>query len=168
MRLAPIAILLLLCPLLHADNDWGALQFIIGSWTGEGGGGPGQGTGSFSFQPDVQGKVLVRRNHSEYPAAKDRQAVVHDDLMIVYRESDENAEGALRAIFFDSEQHVIRYAVTMFGDKVVFTSEPSRGTPRYRFTYTRVSADALRIKFEIAPPGKDFATYIEAGARRAR
>ena len=168
MRLAPIAILLLLCPLLHADDDWGALQFIIGSWTGEGGGGPGQGTGSFSFQPDVQGKVLVRRNHSEYPAAKDRPAVVHDDLMIVYRESDESAEGALRAIFFDNEQHVIRYAVTMFGDKVVFTSEANRGAPRYRFTYTRVSADALRIKFEIAPPGKDFATYIEAGARRAR
>jgi hypothetical protein len=168
MRLAPIAILLLLCPLLHADNDWGALQFLIGNWTGEGGGGPGQGTGSFSFQPDVQGKVLVRRNHSEYPAAKDRPAVVHDDLMIVYRESDESAEGALRAIFFDNEQHVIRYIVTMFGDKVVFTSEPSRGAPRYRFTYTRVPADALRIKFEIAPPGKDFATYIEAAAHRAR
>src|ERR1039457_4806143 len=103
MRLALIAILLL-CPLLHADDDWGALQFLIGSWTGEGGGGPGQGTGSFSFQPDVQGKVLVRRNHSEYPAAKDRPAVVHDDLMIVYRESDESAEGALRAIFFDNER----------------------------------------------------------------
>src|SRR5260370_41035706 len=56
----------------------------------------------------------------------------------------------------------------MFGDRIVFTSEAARGTPRYRFTYTRVSADALRIKFEIAPPGKDFATYIEAGATKAQ
>ncbi len=165
MRLVPIAILLL-CPLVHADDDWGALRYLVGNWVGEGGGGPGQGAGSFSFEPDVQGKVLVRRNHSEYPATKNRQAFAHDDLMIVYRESDESSEGALRAIFFDNEQHVIHYNVTMFGDRIVLTSEAARRTPRYRFTYTRVSADALRIKFEIAPPGKDFVTYIEAGAKR--
>jgi hypothetical protein len=167
MRLV-VFVFLLLCPCLHADEDWGALRYLIGNWVGEGGGGPGQGSGSFSFLPDVQGKVLVRRNHSEYPAANGRQASVHDDLMIVYRESDESAEGALRAIFFDNEQHVIRYNVTMFGDRIVFTSEAVRSAPRYRFTYTRVSTDGLRIKFEIAPPGKDFATYIEASARRAK
>jgi hypothetical protein len=167
MRLV-VLMVLLLSPCLHADDDWGALRYLVGNWVGEGGGGPGQGTGSFSFQPDVQGRVLVRRNHAEYPAAKDRPAAAHDDLMIVYRDSEEGAEGGLRAIFFDNEQHVIRYNVTMFGDKIVFTSEATRGAPRYRFTYTRVSADALRIKFEIAPPGKDFATYIEAGARRAK
>jgi hypothetical protein len=168
MRLVVFVFLLLLCPCVYADEDWGALRYLIGNWTGEGGGGPGQGSGSFSFQPDVQGKVLVRRNHAEYPAANGRQASTHDDLMIVYRESDESAEGALRAIFFDNEQHVIRYNVTMFGDKIVFTSETVRSAPRYRFTYTRVATDALRIKFEIAPPSKDFATYIEAGARRTK
>ena len=167
MRLV-VFVLFLLCPCLHAEEDWGALRYLIGNWIGEGGGGPGQGIGSFSFQPDVQGKVLVRRSRAEYPATKDRQAFVHDDLMIVYRESDANADGSLHAIFFDNEQHVIRYNVTMFGDKIIFTSEPVRSAPRYRFTYTRVSADALRIKFEIAPPGKDFATYIEAAARRAK
>src|SRR5260370_38219996 len=54
----------------------------------------------------------------------------------------------------------------MFGDRIVFTSEAARGTPRYRFTYTRVSADALRIKLEIAPPGKDVVTYNEGGEQR--
>jgi hypothetical protein len=38
------------------------------------------------------------------------------------------------------------------------------GEPRYRMTYTSAGPDL--IKFQIAPPGKDFAGYIEATARR--
>ena len=110
----------------------------------------------------------MRRNHADYPATKDKQAYSHDDLMIVFRESDESAEGALRAMYWDSEGHVIRYTVTMFGDRIVFTSEPRRGAPQYRFTYMRQGADVLAIKFEIAPPGKGFTTYIEATAKRTR
>jgi len=114
-----------------ADNaaGWGSVQYLVGDWTGEGGGGPGQGAGSFSFKPDLQGKILVRKNRAEYPAAKERAASVHDDLMVIYRDTP---EAALRAIYFDSEGHTIRYEVQ-------------------------------------APPGKpeQFATYIEAGARRS-
>jgi hypothetical protein len=159
---------LLLCPIACFAEDWGALQYLIGNWTGEGNGTPGQGSGSFSFTPDLQGRILVRKNRAEYPATKDKQAFAHDDLMIVYRDPDESSEGALRATYFDSEGHVIRYSVAMFGDRIVFTSEPSRSAPQYRFTYTREGADAVKIKFEIAPPGKGFTTYIEAGARRSR
>ena len=157
---------LLLCPGVFAAEDWGALQYLIGTWTGEGGGAPGQSAGSFSFTPDLQGKVLVRKSRAEYSATKDKPASTHDDLMIVFREPDENAEGALRAIYFDSEGHVIRYAVTMFGDRIIFTSEPSRSAPQYRFTYARQSASELRMKFEIAAPGKGFATYLEGAAKR--
>ena len=167
MRFVLLAVFLL-CPSIYAADDWGALNYLIGHWTGEGGGGPGQGTGSFSFEPDLQGKVLVRRSRSEYPATKDKQAYSHDDLMIIYREPEENAEGALRAVYFDNEGHVIRYTLAMFGDRVAFTSEPSRTAPQYRFTYTRAAADQVKMKFEIAPPGKGFSTYIEAGARRTR
>ena len=40
--------------------------------------------------------------------------------------------------------------------------------PRFRLTYTRADAARLKLKFEIAPPGKpdQFAPYIEATARR--
>jgi hypothetical protein len=147
---------------------WGPLQYLVGDWTGEGGGGPGQGTGSFSFQPDLQGKILVRKNRSEYPATKERAALVHDDLMVVYRDAPE--EG-LRAIYFDSEGHTIRYEVQAAtdGSQVVFVSGAEPSAPRYRLTYTRVDQGRLKIKFEIAPPGKpeQFAAYIEAGAHRA-
>src|SRR2546429_2603765 len=127
---------LLLCPVVSAAEDWGALHYLIGNWTAEGGGAPGQAAGSFSFAPDLQGRVLVRKSRADYPATKDKQASTHDDLMIVFREPDQSAEGALRAVYFNSEGHVIRYAVTMFGDRIDFASEPSRSAPQYRFDYT--------------------------------
>src|ERR1035437_2254222 len=55
-------------------EGWGPVQSLVGDWTGEGGGGPGQGSGTFSFKPDLQGKILVRRNRAEYPATKERAA----------------------------------------------------------------------------------------------
>jgi hypothetical protein len=53
-------------------TGWGPLQSLVGDWIGEGGGGPGQGAGSFSFKPDLQGKILLRKNRAEYPAVKRR------------------------------------------------------------------------------------------------
>lgn len=147
---------------------WGPVEPLLGDWTGEGGGGPGQGTGWFSFKPDLQGRVVVRKNHSEYPASKERAAAVHDDLMVVYREAQDTA---FHAIYFDSEGHTIRYEVQpgANGREVAFVSAAEPAAPRYRLTYTRVESDRLKIKFEIAPPGHadQFATYIEANARRA-
>jgi hypothetical protein len=149
-------------------EGWGPVESLVGDWTGEGGGGPGQGSGTFSFKPDLQGKILVRKNRAEYPAAKERAAFVHDDLMVVYRDTP---KAALRAIYFDSEGHTIRYEVQAApdGGEVVFVSASEASAPRYRLTYTRVEQNRLKIKFEIAPPGhpEQFATYFEASARRA-
>jgi len=148
-------------------GDWGALQYLLGDWTGEGSGETGQGTGSFSFQADLQGKILVRKNHAEYPATKERAAFEHDDLMIVYREPPDNR---LHAVYFDNEQHAIRYEVEEpAGGDIVFLSAPEPSAPRYRLTYIRLDAARMKIRFEIAPPGhpEQFATYIEASARRA-
>jgi hypothetical protein len=146
-----------------ATKDWGPLQFLIGSWRGDGGGDPGQGTGAFSFTPDLQGGVLIRRNFAEYPAADGKPASRHDDLMVVHR--DEATHG-LRAMYYDSEGHVITYGVASAGAGVVFLSEGPVAAPRFRMTYTPAAQDQVRIRFEIAPPGKDFATYIEATAHR--
>lgn len=146
-----------------AAEDWGPAQFLVGRWTGEGSGGPGSGAGSFSFTPDVQGKVLVRKSFAEYPAQNGKPAYRHDDLMIVYRDGTARE---LRAIYFDSEDHVIQYSVKPSEGGVVFVTESPASQPRYRLTYTADGKDRLKLKFEVAPPGKDFATYIEAAARR--
>jgi hypothetical protein len=168
MRYLVFLVLLIAASAADKTGGWGPLDSLVGDWVGEGGGGPGQGNGSFSFKPDLQGKVLVRKNRAEYPATKDRAAAVHEDLMVVYREP---SDGGLRAIYFDSEGHTIRYEVRGAGDgsEAVFVSGEEAAAPRYRLTYTRVGQDRMKIKFEIAPPGKpgQFVTYIEAGARRA-
>jgi hypothetical protein len=68
--------------------NWDSWQFLLGEWKGKGGGGPGQGSGNFGFSLDLQKQILIRRNHSEYPATKDRAAYSHDDLMVIYQEPD--------------------------------------------------------------------------------
>ena len=80
-----LTLLLAAAPLPGAD--WGPLQFLVGKWSGGGSGGPGQGTGDFSFTPDLQNSVLVRKSFAEYPPANGKPAFRHDDLMIVYRDA---------------------------------------------------------------------------------
>jgi hypothetical protein len=61
-----------ICGLAAQADRWKGFQFLIGEWTGGGGGSStGQGSATFSFHLDVDGKVLMRRNHAEYPAVKD-------------------------------------------------------------------------------------------------
>ena len=149
------------------ESPWAPLSFLLGEWTGEGGGQPGQGSGTFSFLPDLNEKILVRKNRSDYPATKDRPAFTHTDLMTIYREP-----GAVkfRAIYFDTEDHVIHYTVepSADGQVVQFIGDSSPANPRFRLTYRKTGADTLSIRFEIAMPVKPdaFTTYIEATARR--
>ena len=144
-------------------QDWGPAQFLVGKWAGEGGGQPGQGSGAFSFSPDLQGRILVRKSFTEFPPANGRPASRHDDLMIVYRDETTHA---LRATYFDSEGHVIHYSVKPSEGGVVFVSEGAPSNSRFRMTYTSAGKDTLRFKFEIAAPGKEFAPYLEAAAHR--
>ena len=146
---------------------WDAFKFLIGEWIGEGTGAPGEGTGGFTFSYDLLNTILVRKNYANYPATKDHPAFTHDDLMIVYQEG-----GKTRAIYFDNEQHIIHYDVTVSADSnsVVFVSDVAPATPRFRLTNTKAGTDKIKITFEIAPPGKpeSFARYIEAVARRKK
>ena len=148
---------------LHGE-DWGPAQFLIGQWTGEGGGQPGAASaGDFSFTPDLQGAILVRRSFAEYPAANGKPAFRHDDLTVVYRDA---ASRQLKAAYWDNEGHMIPYAVRAAAGGVVFESEGPRSAMRYRLSYTNAGKDRVKIQFELAEPGKDFAAYIEASARR--
>jgi hypothetical protein len=83
--------------------------------------------------------------------------------MIIYHDG---ASHDLRTIYFDSEEHLIHYVVKASENSAVFLSEGPPDAARFRLTYTGAGPDRLKLKFEIAPPGKDFATYIEASAHR--
>ena len=149
-----------------AQKQFDALSFLVGHWTGEGTGTPGTSEGEFSFEWDLSHNVLVRRSFAEYPAAQGRPASRHDDLMVVFLEADK-----LKADYFDSEGHVIHYAVNPSTDSksVEFLSEPQPGSPRYRLSYTKAAdPDLLKLKFEIANKGDAFASYIDATLHRIR
>lgn len=150
---------------MKPPDKWVSMQFLLGQWEGEGGGTPGQGAGGTTFEYDLQKTVLVRKNFAEFPATADRPVSRHDDLMVVYMEN-----GKPWAMYFDNEEHVIRYAVTATTDTVTFVSDASAGSPRFRLTYTKKSADALTLLFEIAPPNapEKFSRYIEASIRRKK
>ena len=144
-------------------QEWGPAQFLIGHWIGTGSGQPGTATGDFSFTPDLAGKVLVRRSFADYPASADKPASRHEDLMVLFHEG---STGELRAVYFDSEDHVIHYTGKASPGGLIFVSDGKSEEVRYRLSYTRTGNDTLKLEFAVAPPGKDFTSYLQATARR--
>jgi hypothetical protein len=148
-------------------DPWADYRFLLGEWVGEGEGEPGKSSAQFTFLTELDEKVLVRKHRAEIPAAGGRPAAIHEDLLIVYRGTDGKRT---KAIYFDNEDHVIQYSVTLSDDKksLVFVSDPDPSAPRFRLTYTKDKDESLKIKFEFAPPGKpdEFKTYVEGTARK--
>ena len=143
------------------DTAWKKLDFLLGKWSGVAGEKDtphGAGGGGFSFEPELNQKIIVRRNHAEY-----NSGVKHDDLMVIYLDAPDNSP---RAIYFDNEGHVIRYNLSFPAvGRVIFESAPNQPGPRYRLTYWLEGA-ALEGKFEIAPPNGEYKTYLSWTSKR--
>jgi len=167
-----LAILICSCTVLAQQPapspNWDAWKFLIGKWVGEGTSDVGQGVGYFTFESGLSGKVLIRKNRADYPAIKDRAAVSHEDLMIVFVDP---ATQQTLAFYTDSEGHVIQYAATFSNDgkTLTFLSDALSAAPRFRLTYIRTKPDQMALTFEIAPPGKldQFQKLIDATVRKS-
>jgi hypothetical protein len=163
MKTALMALVLVVSSTVFAQPalplpDWTPWQPLVGSWVGD----PAAdgAVGGFSFAPDLQARVLVRRNVADYAKTK----VHHEDLMVVYQDGP-----STRADYWDNEGHVIHYVVTLAdgGKKFSFVSDAVSGKPRFRLTYTITGTSTLALAFEIAPPATgDFKPYIKATAHK--
>ena len=140
------------------NTTWDNWSRLMGEWKGEGSGQPGQGGGTFSFQTDLDGKILVRKSHSEYPANGNRPATIHNDLMIV---SLDYAGNATKATYFDNEGHTINYSITYAPNVVILLSEKIPNMPVFRLTYSLLDDQTVNTKFEMSRDGENFMTYIE-------
>jgi hypothetical protein len=159
MRLTLLALLMFVAALDAQQNDaWKKLDFLLGDWVGVAGEKDGQlgaGQGDYSFRPELKEKIIVRRNHAGYDSG-----VQHDDLMIIY------LDGAPRAIYFDTEGHVIRYALSFPApERAVFESESAQPGPRYRLTYW-MDSGLLKGRFETAAPGGAYKTYLSWNSKK--
>lgn len=155
-------------PSTSATAPWAGWEFLLGEWVlGDGGGKPGQATAAgTSFTLDLQGQLIVRRNHSEYASVDGKPPVIHDDLMTIYKES-----AVTRAVYWDTEGHTIHYTGRLSDDgkKIVFLSDPTAG-PRFRLTYESLKPGTVKVSFEFAPPDKpaQFVMYVEGTMVRKR
>ena len=142
------------------------LAFLVGEWPATGQGQPGAGAGRSTFAWGVQEQVIVRTSYAEYPAQANKGPSRHDDLMVLYVAGKEG----LRADYWDSEGHAIRYRVTVPGaNQAEFISEPVSGQPRFRLTYSLAADGLLTGQFAIAPPDQPdaFKAYLTWTSRRA-
>jgi hypothetical protein len=107
---------------------------------------------------ELNGKIIVRRNQAAYDSG-----ARHEDLMVIYLDAPNDSP---RAIYFDAEGHVIRYALTFPApNSVTFQSDAQEPGPRYRLSY-RKNGSTLDGKFEVAPPGADYKTYLSWTAKK--
>ncbi|MCX6225392.1 MAG: hypothetical protein NTV01_11705 [Bacteroidia bacterium] len=172
MKKVKLALLLLLITVAQVVvsqtvPDWSKFQHLVGHWVGEGNGQPGQGTGGFFFQTDLDGNILVRKCHTEFPSTTARPAFTHDDLMVIY---PDYTGVPSKAIYWDNERHTIEYAVSFTEKAVVFTSAASQQMPRFRLSYETIDASTVNVKFEMANPGSpdEFKMYLEGKSKKQK
>jgi hypothetical protein len=151
----------------QSKNPWEKWNYLIGEWVGEHTGKPGLGDGKFSFQTDLDGKILVRKSRTVFPASTSSAELVHDDLMIIYLGGGDNAQ---EAIYFDNEGHTIKYKVSFTEKSIVLTSNIIANAPRFRFTYTAIDDKTVNASFEIATPQapEEFKMYLEGKASKVK
>ncbi|TAL61125.1 MAG: hypothetical protein EPN88_15045 [Bacteroidetes bacterium] len=146
---------------------WEKWNNLIGEWVGEGNGKPGQGEGTFSFQTDLDGKILTRKNHTVFPETSNSKALVHDDLMIVYQGTP---GGSQEAIYFDNEGNTIKYNVSFTDNSIILTSDIKANVPAFRLSYVTIDSKTVNITFEMASPKapEEFKTYLSGKAFKVK
>ncbi len=162
-----IAGAVLFSALASAQNDggkpaWKKLEFLLGKWTGIAGEKEtplGAGQGGFSYELQLNQKIIVRHNYAGYDSG-----ARHDDLMVIYLDAPKETP---RAIYFDSEGHTIRYNLAFPApDTVVFESDGTQPGPKYRLSQW-LDKGTLHGKFEVAAPGSEYQTYLSFTAKRS-
>ncbi len=139
-----------------------ALKYLIGTWADESRTGePGTASaGGETWHLAVGDEILEREGWCEFPALGNRPAFRHEDLLVVFVDSDTE----VRAMFWDSEGHTIHYRDVHpdpDGKGVGFVSDPALPGPRQWLQYRFDEPDRLSAVFSIHGPGAPgFSPYL--------
>lgn len=150
----------------HAPDPFQSLAFLNGSWDAKAeGAGGATASGYYAFRTELNGQVLARHSYTADCHGPEDYDCKHGDLLYVYRDGP---EGDLRAIYFDSEGHVIHYNVlTPAPGSAIFLSDTSAPGPQFRLIY-ELKGSVMKGKFQMRMPGQqDWRSYLEwSGAKR--
>jgi hypothetical protein len=162
------------CPLAFTQSSanphatWKPLNFLLGTWEAKTGGQKVQAAGNYTFQLELNGTVMARRSDlasCKGPADFDCN---HGDMLYLFHDAAQGpGDTGIRAIYFDSEGHVIHYLVSLpTPTTAVFQSVAGPG-PQFRLTY-ELAGNQMKGKFQVEPPGSaTYQTYLEwSGGRK--
>jgi hypothetical protein len=153
-----------------AQDPWGPVRFLVGSWDGDVEGQPGKGQSVREYRFVLNNRYLEVRNKSTYPVQpRNPKGEVHEDWGII---SYDRTRQRLILRQFHVEGFVNQYVSEPTGSGLLrFTSEAIENIPagyRARETYTVTGPDGFTERFELAEPGKDFELYSETRFRRKK
>jgi hypothetical protein len=162
MAFTLLALLLPFIACADAETDpWKPLQFLVGTWQGDGKAEEASGRGVTTFDWEVGHTILVRRDRTEYSATAQHAAFTYEALMIIYKNP---ASNKIEASYFDGGNHVIHY-------KLVSSSEPdfaqfvsdAPGGSVFHLNYKLANQKDLSINFERQTPGSNAIQMIASG-----
>ncbi len=164
MKTALIILATLITPAVIADTEpgaWTPLQFLVGTWQGDGKAEDATGKGVTTFGWEVGHQVLVRRDRTEYSATATRPAFTYEALMVIYKNP---ASNKIEAQYFDGGNHVIHYKLASGSppDSAQFLSD-APGGPVFRLSYKLAGGKDLSVTFEMQPPGSGVFQTVAAG-----
>ncbi len=151
---------------LPSPDPWKPLAFLEGSWAAKAQANDHVAAiGSYTFTRELGGHVLAR--HSRTADCKDTAGLdcEHGDLLYVYADAPGQP---MKAIYFDSEGHVIHYNVsTPDSTTAIFLSDASQPGPQFRLVYELHGA-VMSGKFQMHVPGQaTWMSYLEwSGAKQ--
>jgi hypothetical protein len=144
-----------------SKDPFQALSFLEGTWDAKTNGSSGvQSIGEYSFELQLQKHVLSRQSVSKGSCkGPDSFDCNHSDMLYIY---PSGADGALQAIYFDNEGHVIKYQVsTPTPTTALFQSDSSLPGPQFQLVYER-RGDTMSGKFQMRMPGQgEWKSYLE-------
>jgi hypothetical protein len=154
-----------------AENSarWKPLDFLLGTWEAKTAGQKVAAAGTYTFQIELNGTVVARHSSLDTCKGPADFDCKHGDFLYLFHDTATGPDDSgLRAIYFDSEGHVIHYTVSQpWPNMVVFQSVPSAG-PQFRLTY-ELASGIMKGKFQVLPPGmKDYQTYLEWSGKKTK
>ncbi len=157
---------------VESADPWDSLRYFEGHWTGQGEGRWGTSTIDRTYEFFLNDSYLHARNRSVYPPQeKNAKGEEHEDWSFFSRDKSRDTF-IMRE--FNNEAITNTYVLEAGPDgdtALVFTTENVENFMpgwRARLKYRIVDRDEFVEIFELAPPDKDFTTFVTNRLNRVR